>query len=252
MILIVFLITFWAFCFVQTAAAQTDGSSLPIPKLNLGVDQAKGPQDVAVTLQILIFLTILSLAPALLIMVTSFTRIIIVLGFLRNAMGTQQIPPTQVLVGLALFLTFFIMAPTWTKINSQAVQPYMANKITYKQAIDKGVQPIRKFLLKQTREKDIALFVHLSKMSRPRSQSDIPTYLLIPAFIISELRTAFLLGFLIYIPFLVIDMVVASILMSMGMLMLPPMMISLPMKLLLFVLIDGWHLTIRAIILGFS
>ncbi len=252
-VLVLSLATIWIFFSLQTALAEpADSTTIPIPKVNFGVEEATGPKDVAVTVQVLLFLTILSLAPSLLIMVTSFTRIVIVLSFLRNAMGTQQIPPTQVIVGLALFLTFFIMGPTWTKVNDQALKPYMANKITYKEALATGAKPIRKFLFKQTREKDISLFVHLSKSPRPRNQNDVSTFLLIPAFIISELRTAFLLGFLIYIPFLVIDMVIASILMSMGMMMLPPMMISLPMKLLLFVLIDGWHLTIRALVMGFG
>ena len=250
-VLIIITATLWLFCSIQFAVAETS-PNIPIPKVNFGVEDAKGPKDVAVTLQVLFLLTILSLAPALFIMLTSFTRIIIVLSFVRNALGTHQIPPSQVLVGLALFLTFFIMAPVWAQVNSKALQPYMSNKITYKVAFQKGCEPIRKFLFKQTREKDVALFVRLSKMPRPHSPSDVPTFVLIPAFIISELRTAFLMGFLIYIPFLVIDMVVASILLSMGMMMLPPMMVSLPLKLLLFVLIDGWHLTSRALVMGFK
>lgn len=225
---------------------------IPLPKLTFGVESAENPQDIAVSLQVLLLLTVLSLAPALLIMVTSFTRIVIVLAFIRNALGTQQIPPTQVLVGLALFLTLFVMTPVFAQVNNNAIQPYMAQKITYEQAYDRASEPIRQFMFKQTREKDLALFVHLAKIDRPRTQADVPTYVLIPSFAISELRSAFIIGFLIFIPFLIIDMVVASILMSMGMMMIPPIMISLPLKLLLFVLIDGWHLITRSLVMGFN
>lgn len=233
-------------------AAGPEGSTIPLPKISFGVEQAQNPQDISISLQVLLLLTVLSLAPALLIMVTSFTRIVIVLAFIRNALGTQQIPPTQVLIGLALFLTFFVMAPVFGKVNDEAIKPYTANQITYDQAYDRAVEPIRQFMFKQTREKDLALFVHLAKIERPRVQADVPTYVLIPSFVISELRAAFIIGFLIYVPFLVIDMVVASVLMSMGMLMVPPVMISLPLKILLFVLVDGWHLTTRALVMGFG
>ncbi len=238
-----------------SAEPGTDGvvsGNLPLPKVSFGVEAAKGPQDIAVSLQVLLLLTVLSLAPALLIMVTSFTRIIIVLAFIRNALGTQQIPPTQVLIGLALFLTLFVMMPVFGQINDHAIKPYTAKQISYDQAYDNASQPIRQFMFKQTREKDLSLFVHLAKIKRPRTQSDIPTYVLIPSFIISELRAAFIIGFLIFIPFLIIDMVVASVLMSMGMLMVPPVMISLPLKILLFVLVDGWHLITRALVMGFN
>ncbi|MDI6717056.1 MAG: flagellar type III secretion system pore protein FliP [Actinomycetota bacterium] len=233
-------------------SAEPAAPNFPLPKLSFGVESAKSPQDVAVSLQVLLLLTVLTLAPALLIMVTSFTRIVIVLAFIRNALGTQQIPPTQVLIGLALFLTFFVMAPIFAQINDNAIKPYTNNSITYEQAYERASEPIREFMFKQTREKDLALFVHLAKIKRPKTRADVPTYVLIPSFIISELRAAFIIGFLIFIPFLIIDMVVASVLMSMGMLMVPPVMISLPLKILLFVLVDGWHLVTRALVMGFN
>lgn len=204
------------------------------------------------SLQILMLLTVLSLAPAILMMMTSFTRIIIVLSFVRNALGTQQLPPNQVLVGLSLFLSFFIMAPTWNQINTNAIQPYMQNQITQSEAIDRAEEPLRMFMFKQTREKDLELFVGLSKMERPKTYREVPTYVLIPAFVISELKTAFQMGFAIFIPFIVIDMIVSSTLMSIGMMMLPPMMISLPFKLLLFVLVDGWHLVVESLVNSFK
>ncbi|HHY93331.1 MAG TPA: flagellar type III secretion system pore protein FliP, partial [Firmicutes bacterium] len=215
------------------------------------VGTADSPQEVAVSLQILFLLTVLSLAPAILILTTSFTRIVVVLSFLRSGLATQQVPPNQVVIGLALFLTFFVMAPYWQETNQQALQPYLAGNITATEALNRGVQPIRTFMFKETREKDLALFVNLAGLARPRGPEDIPTHVLIPAFVISELKTAFELGFLIYLPFLVIDMVVASTLMSMGMLMLPPVMISLPFKLLLFVLVDGWHLVVQSLLQSF-
>ncbi|HBN07104.1 MAG TPA: flagellar biosynthetic protein FliP [Cyanobacteria bacterium UBA8530] len=196
-------------------------------------------------------LTVLSLAPALLIMMTSFTRIVIVLSFLRQAMGTMTMPPNQVILGLALFLTFFVMATPLGQINHDALQPYLAGNMGQQEAIQKGVEPLRNFMFHQTRQKDLALFVHMAKIARPRTPADIPTHILIPAFLISELKTAFQIGFMIYLPFLVIDMVVSSILMSMGMMMLPPVMISLPFKIILFVLVDGWHLISRALVASF-
>jgi len=223
-----------------------------IPRINFGVESADNPQEVALSLQVLLLLTVLSLAPAIMIMLTSFTRIIVVLSFVRSAVATQQMPPNQVLIGLALFLTFFIMAPVWQDVNEQALQPYMAGQIAQEQALQKAMEPMREFMFKQTREKDLALFVHLAKIERPRSTQDIPSYVLIPSFIISELKTAFEIGFIIYIPFIVIDMVVASTLMSMGMMMLPPVMISLPFKVLLFIMVDGWHLIVRSLVMSFS
>ncbi|MGE4282163.1 MAG: flagellar type III secretion system pore protein FliP [Clostridia bacterium] len=235
--------------FYSKASAEPN---FPIPKLGMDLGPAESPQDVAVSLQILFLLTILSLAPAILIMMTSFTRIIIILSFLRNALGTQQVPPNQVLIGLALFLTVFIMTPIGTQINNQAIQPYLSEEITQDVALDRAVQPLREFMLNNTREKDLALFVSLSGIEQVDDKEDIPTKAVIPAFVISELKTAFQFGFLIYIPFLVIDMVVASTLMSMGMMMLPPIMISLPFKILLFIMIDGWNLVTQSIVMSFK
>jgi flagellar biosynthetic protein FliP len=226
-------------------------AAVPIPKIDFGISQASKPQEVASSIQILFLLTVLSLAPALLIMVTSFTRIVIVLSFVRNALGTQQVPPSSVLIGLALFLTFFVMAPVFVKINNDAMKPFLAGKLDQTAAFKRAETPIRDFMLRQTGENDLALFVHLAKLSKPKNADDVPTYVVVPSFIISELKKAFLIGFLIYIPFLIIDMVVASTLMSMGMMMLPPILISLPIKLLLFVLVDGWNLIARALVLGF-
>lgn len=236
------------FCAFSSLTAQ---AAPLIPNINVGVEAANNPKDVALSLQVLFVLTVLSLAPSILIMMTSFTRIIVVLSFLRSALATQQMPPNQVLVGLALFLTFFTMSPYVEQVNKNALQPYLAGTINQEAAITEGMKPMREFMLKQTRENDIALFVNLSETPRPNSPEDIPTTTLIPAFVISELKTAFQIGFLIYIPFIVIDMVVASTLMSMGMMMLPPVMISLPFKILLFILVDGWHLVIRSLITSF-
>ncbi|MDZ7262345.1 MAG: flagellar type III secretion system pore protein FliP [candidate division KSB1 bacterium] len=223
----------------------------PLPKVTIGVEKATKPEDVAVTLQILLLLTILSLAPALVIMMTSFTRIIVVFHFLRQALGTQQMPPNQLMIGLALFLTFFIMTPVWKDINDKALQPYLHEEISQKAAFQEAIKPLREFMLRQVRQKDLALFVKLAKMNKPQNISEVPTHVIIPAFIISELRIAFQIGFVLYLPLLMIDMVVASVLMAMGMMMLPPVMISLPFKLLLFVLVDGWYLIVESIITGF-
>jgi flagellar biosynthetic protein FliP len=223
----------------------------PIPKITIGLERAQSRDDVSLTFQILFLLTILTLAPAILVMTTAFTRIVIVLSFVRTALGLQQIPPNQVLIGLALFLTFFVMAPVLDKVNTDAVAPYMEGKLDFKGALDTGQKPLREFMFKETREKDLALFIALSKGQRPRTRADVPTLTLIPAFVTSELKTAFWMGFKIYVPFLVLDMMVASILMSMGMLMLPPMMISLPAKVLLFVMVDGWHQLVRGIAMSF-
>lgn len=248
---LLFILIAGSFFFILPSFAEA-APLIPIPNLNIGVEAANNPQDVALSLQILFTLTVLSLAPSILIMMTSFTRIIVVLSFLRSALGTQQMPPNQVLVGLALFLTFYTMSPYWEVVNTKALQPYMANTITQETAMTEAMKPMREFMLKQTRENDLALFVNLSEMARPNSPEDIPTTTIIPAFMISELKTAFQIGFLIYIPFIVIDMVVASTLMSMGMMMVPPVMISLPFKILLFILVDGWHLIIRSLVTSFS
>lgn len=223
-----------------------------IPSLDINVGTAEGPQDVAVTLQIMAVLTILSLAPSILVMTTAFIRIVVVIGFLRNALSTQNVPPNQVVVALSLFLTFYIMAPYWSEANEKGIQPYLAGRITQEEALTHTVAPLREFMFKQTRESDLALFVNLSQAPRPDSQEDVSTFTLIPAYVISELKTAFQIGFMIYIPFIVIDMIVASTLMSMGMMMLPPTMISLPFKILLFVMVDGWHLLIKSVIMSFK
>ncbi len=241
---------------VLPAVAQTipgpTAPTIPLPNVNIGVTPATKPGDVALSLQILLLLTVLSLAPTLLVLVTSFTRIVVVLSFVRTALGTQSNPPTQVLVGLALFLTFFVMNPVITDINKNALQPYLGSKISQAVAIDRAQVPLRKFMFRQTREKDIALFYHMSNTPRPAKQDDVPTYLLIPAFVISELKTGFEIGFAIYIPFIVIDMVVASVLLSMGMMMIPPVLISLPFKILIFLLVDGWNLTVSSLFASFK
>jgi len=238
--------------FVMLAAGAAWGEPLALPTISVGVGKVTQPGDVSTVLQIFFLMTILSLAPGLLIMTTSFTRIVVVLSFLRNAIGTQQAPSNQIIIGLSLFLTFFIMTPIWQQINTEALKPYKAGSINQETAFKKAVAPVRKFMFSQAREKDIALFLSLSKMPRPKNSDDVPTITLIPAFMVSELRTAFQIGFLIYIPFLVVDMVVASVLMSMGMMMLPPAMISLPFKILLFVLVDGWGLLIGSLVKSFG
>lgn len=215
------------------------------------IEQAAQPGQVSTTLLVFLLVTVLSLAPAILVMTTAFTRIIVVLGFLRQAMATQQTPPNQVLIGLALFLTFFIMAPTYQRVYDDALQPYMRQEITQSEAVDAALDPIREFMFRQTDPRDLALFIRIAKLERPRVPADVPTHVLIPAFAISELRTAFVMGFKIYIPFLIIDMVVASTLMSMGMLMLPPVFVSLPFKIIMFVLADGWGLLAGGLVRSF-
>lgn len=224
---------------------------LPLPQIQIG-DKDAGDTDLSTAIQVILLLTALSLAPAFLLLVTSFTRIVIVLSFIRTAMAIHQTPPNQIIIGIALFLTFFVMAPTWQQVNSDAVQPYMAGDIQYKEAIDSGLKPIRDFMFRQTREKDLALMIQMSKMNKPKNESEVPTHVLIPAFIISELGTAFRMGFMLFIPFIIVDMVIASILMSMGMMMLPPVMVSLPFKILLFVMADGWHLVVKSLVTGFA
>jgi flagellar biosynthesis protein FliP len=225
--------------------------AIPLPTFQLGMEDVDEPGKVSSALQILFLLTILTLAPSILIMTTSFARIIIVLSFLRQAMGTQQTPPTQVLIGLGLFLTLFVMGPTWSEINENALQPYLNEEISQVDALKLAEAPLKSFMLAQTREKDLSLFVNLGDGKRG-SDSKVEIQSLIPAFIISELKTAFQIGFLIYIPFLILDMVVASILLSMGMMMLPPVLISLPFKLMLFVMVDGWYLIVGSLIRSFG
>jgi len=226
-------------------------ADLFFPSLQVGLEKGDSPGDVSVLLQVAFLLTVLSLAPAILIMMTSFTRLAIVFSFLRNAMGTQQTPSNQIIAGLSLFLTFFIMMPVWQAINTNALGPFINEEMSQEEALKAAVKPIREFMLKQTREKDLSLFVNMSKMDQPRIAKDVPTSVLIPAFVISELKTAFIIGFFLYVPFLIIDMVVASVLLSMGMMMLPPILISLPFKLMLFVLIDGWHLVVGSMVRSF-
>jgi flagellar biosynthetic protein FliP len=223
----------------------------PIPGISISVDQADTPSQVATTLQIVFLLTLLTLAPALLIMTTSFTRFVIVFSFLRQALGTPQTPSNQIVVGLALFLTIFVMMPVYQDINETALQPYLDNRITQEIFLERMSVPVKRFMQQYTREKDLALFMKITNLPRPRTIDDVPVWVVIPAFVLSELKTAFQIGFVIYIPFLVIDMVVAAVLMAMGMMMLPPIMISLPFKLMLFVLVDGWHLLVGSMVKSF-
>lgn len=227
-------------------------SGLTLPSLSLSFANSQKPTEIVSVLRIIMMMTVLSLAPAILMMMTSFTRIVVVLSFLRQALGTQQMPPNQVVVGLALFLSFFIMAPTWKAISTNALDPYLNEKISQQMAYERAEAPLREFMFNQTREKDLELFLALSKEAKPKNRMDVPTYVLIPSFIISELKTAFQIGFMLYLPFLVLDMVVASVLMAMGMMMLPPAVISLPFKLLLFVLVDGWELIVGSLVKSFG
>jgi flagellar biosynthetic protein FliP len=230
-----------------TAGAATSGPGLALPTISVGVGQVKGPQELSSALQVMLLLTVLALAPSLIILLTSFSRIVIVLGLLRQALGTPQMPPNQVLIGLSLFLTAFIMAPVATEIRDTAYAPYMSRQIGQEEAFQRGLEPIRQFMFRQTREHDLALMVHLAKAPRPRDRADV-----IPAFIISELKSGFQMGFVLFLPFIVIDFVVSSVLLSMGMMFLPPTMIALPFKLLLFVLADGWHLVVRSLVTSFN
>lgn len=243
--LVLGLVVLIGMSFLPLAEAQPSA----LPNLNLTISGVGDEKDrFTVALQLLILLTILSLAPAILLMLTSFTRIIVVLSILRHALGTQQMPPNQVLIGLAMFLTFFIMTPVWQKVYHEAILPYYQEEVTGEVAWERASGPVKEFMLKHAREKDLALFIKIAKAERPAKPQDVPLWVVIPAFVISELKTAFQIGFMIYLPFLAIDMVVASVLLSMGMLMLPPIMISLPFKLLLFVLVDGWHLIVGSLV----
>lgn len=217
----------------------------------INIFSSSDPENVSSTVKLLLLLTVFSVAPGILILMTCFTRIVIVLSFVRTSLATQSMPPNQVLIGLALFLTFFIMAPTFSEINKEALTPLMDNKISLDEAYTKAEEPIKEFMSKHTRQKDLALFMNYAKMDKPESLKDIPLTTIVPAFAISELKTAFQIGFMIFIPFLIIDMVVASVLMSMGMMMLPPVMISLPFKILLFVLVDGWYLIVKSLLQSF-
>lgn len=232
--------------------AQQKSTPIVLPKIGVNVGTSDAPGDVSVTIQILLLMTVLSLAPSIMIMTTSYVRLIIVFHFVKTALGTQQMPPSQMLAGVALFITFFIMAPTWNQVHQQALKPYMDGQITMEQAYDKGVEPVRQFMFRNVRDEDLELFLGLSKMERPKNRQDLPTYILVPAFAISEFRAGFIIGFFLFIPFLMIDMIVSSILMSMGMMMLPPMQVSLPFKILLFILVDGWNLIIGSVVRSFG
>lgn len=234
-------------CLMPHAAAQVG-----LPTLDIKVGSANSPQDVSKGLQILVLLTVLTLAPAILIMGTAFTRIVIVLSLVRQAIGTPTLPPGQVIIGLSLILTFFVMSPTFNQVNEQALQPYLKGQMTQDAALGKAMTPLRTFMFKQTAPKDLELFMGLAKLKKPKNRGDVPTYVLLPAFTISELKTAFQLGFIIFLPFLIIDVVVSSILVSMGMMFLPPTTISLPFKLVLFVLVDGWRLISQSLVAGFG
>ncbi|AZR73864.1 flagellar biosynthetic protein FliP [Anoxybacter fermentans] len=242
----------WLLILIIIMTVSANAASFQIPTINLEIGESDESDDLVLSLKILLLLTVLTLAPAALVMMTAFTRIIIVLALIRNALAIRQMPPNQVLIGLALFLTIFIMNPIFQEINANALQPYLAGEIGQEEALTKALDPLRNFMFRQTREKDLALFIELSGSERPRNKDDVSTLVLIPAFVLSEIKTAFEIGFIIYIPFLIIDMFVASTLMSLGMMMLPPVMISLPFKLLLFILVDGWYLVIKSLITTFN
>lgn len=243
---------FFLICAAVVLMATCAAEAAPIiPSVNVEVGTAENPEQVASTLQVIAVLTLATIAPGILMMTTSFVRIVVIIGFLRNALATQNVPPNQVIVSLAMFVTFYIMAPYWSQANDNGLQPYLAGQISQEEAITNVLTPIREFMFRQTREADLALFVNLADAERPETQEDVSTFVLIPAFMISELKTAFQIGFMLYVPFIVIDMIVATTLMSMGMMMLPPVMISLPFKILLFVMIDGWHLLMNSIIVSF-
>ncbi|MFQ6604282.1 MAG: flagellar type III secretion system pore protein FliP [Fidelibacterota bacterium] len=222
-----------------------------LPKITFGLEEATSPGDLSLTLQILALMTILSLAPSILIMMTSFTRLVIVFHFLRSALATQTVPSNQIIISMALFLTFFIMRPVFSDVNQHALQPYLKEEISQSEALDNALRPIKTFMLKHTRSKDLKLFVDLSGRDKPSSAQELKATTIIPAFLISEIKTAFQIGFLLYLPMLIIDIIIASILLSMGMMMLPPIMISMPFKILLFVLVDGWYLTVESLVKGF-
>jgi len=249
---IIFILIFFTILFCVDSSFAQQSPTIPLPKIGIDIGTSDKPQDVSVTLQILLLMTILSLAPSILIMTTSYLRIIIVFHFLKSALGTQTMPPSQLLAGLALFITFFVMAPTWNKVNDQALKPLMDGNIKLEEAYDKGIEPIREFMFRNVRDEDLELFIDLANLNRPTNRNELPTYIVIPAFALSELRAGFIIGFFLFIPFLIIDMIVSSILMSMGMMMLPPMLISLPFKILLFVLIDGWNLIVGSIVRSFG
>ncbi|MCX8028706.1 MAG: flagellar type III secretion system pore protein FliP [Brevinematales bacterium] len=237
--------------FILLTAASILSAQTPLPRFTIGVDEARTPQEVSVSLQILLLLTILSLAPSILIMLTSFIRVYIVLAFIPRALTTQNIPPNQVLIGLALFITLYIMWPIFTKSYNEGIKPYIDGKMNIEKAFENTMKPIREFMFKQTNEKYIYQFIKIANLPRPATRDDVPTYVLIPAFIVNELTVSFYMGAILLIPFLIIDIVVSSILISMGMFFLPPVVISFPLKIIFFFLIDGWALTINKLVLSF-
>lgn len=242
-----FFIGFLVLCLAVPLVAQAQS----VPSVTFSMEESGDPQQVSMALKILFALTILTVAPTILLMTTSFVRVVIVLSFVRQAMGVRNMPPNQVVVGLALFLTIFIMSPVMQSMNSQALQPYLNEEIGEEQALTQAVQPMREFMFSHVREKDLKLLINIADHERPDNLEDVSTMTLIPAFMISELKMAFQIGFMIFVPFLIIDMVTASVLMTMGMLMLPPVIISLPFKVLLFVLVDGWHLVVGSLVQSF-
>ncbi len=238
--------------FIVAPALAFSQPAVPVPRFNIGIEPARSPREVALSLQILLLLTVLTLAPSILIMMTSFIRIYVVLAFIPRALTTQNVPPNQVIIALSLFLTFFTMYPTYSKAYKEGVRPYLDGKITIEQGYKRTIKPIRKFMFAQTDEKYIYQFVKLAKLKRPRNQDDVPTYVLIPAFMLNELTEAFYMGAIILIPFVIIDIVVASVLMSMGMIMVPPVMISFPLKVIFFYVIDGWSVVVEKLVRSFG
>ncbi len=244
---LVFMLSFGAVMFLAHTVEADDAVSDAI-NMTINMGNLNEPKQVAGIVKVLLVMTSFTFLPGLLMVMTSFTRIIIVLSFVRKAISSQQMPPNQILIGLAILITFFVMAPVFSQINTEAIQPFMQEEIDQGEAFERGIGPLKTFMAKQTREKDIALFYNIAEMERPGSLDDVPAHILLPAFVVSELKTAFQMGFVVYLPFIVIDMVVASVLTSMGMFMLPPMMISVPFKIVLFVLVDGWHLIIQSLV----
>jgi flagellar biosynthetic protein FliP len=246
-VILVFMLSFGAVMFLAHTVEADDAVSDAI-NMTINMGNLNEPKQVAGIVKVLLVMTSFTFLPGLLMVMTSFTRIIIVLSFVRKAISSQQMPPNQILIGLAILITFFVMAPVFSQINKEAIQPFMQEEIESGEAFERGIGPLKTFMAKQTREKDIALFYNIAEMERPDSLDDVPAHILLPAFVVSELKTAFQMGFVVYLPFIVIDMVVASVLTSMGMFMLPPMMISVPFKIVLFVLVDGWHLIIQSLV----
>lgn len=246
-VILVFMLSFGAVMFLAHTVEADDAVSDAI-NMTINMGNLNEPKQVAGIVKVLLVMTSFTFLPGLLMVMTSFTRIIIVLSFARKAISSQQMPPNQILIGLAILITFFVMAPVFSQINKEAIQPFMQEEIDQREAFERGIGPLKTFMAKQTREKDIALFYNIAEMERPDSLDDVPAHILLPAFVVSELKTAFQMGFVVYLPFIVIDMVVASVLTSMGMFMLPPMMISVPFKIVLFVLVDGWHLIIQSLV----